>query len=157
MFLNAQNHFGTSLDCTVQQYTCMNVTCIPLLPLLAQTSTAWIATVFLCMCDTVSDSFCGGLARLLLPVTAYTWHTYAGFQYHSDGLSTEDKITLCIVESYLDLKVCNWCRPVRLQLEFHSSHLHSYGFLWELIYIFLSYQLDLRGILGAHILTPTTD
>lgn len=28
-----------------------------------------------------------------------------GFQYPSEELSAEDKITLCIIESYLDFKV----------------------------------------------------
>ena len=28
-----------------------------------------------------------------------------GFAHPSDGISTEDKITLCIVENYLDFKV----------------------------------------------------
>ena len=29
----------------------------------------------------------------------------AGFQYPSDDLSTEDKVTLCVVENYLEFKV----------------------------------------------------
>lgn len=32
-------------------------------------------------------------------------NSLAGFNYHSDELSTEDKITLYTVEGYLDLKV----------------------------------------------------
>lgn len=32
---------------------------------------------------------------------------FPGFQYYSDELSTEDKITLCIIEGYLDFKVKN--------------------------------------------------
>lgn len=31
---------------------------------------------------------------------------FVGFQYPSEELSMEDRITLCIIESYLDFKVC---------------------------------------------------
>lgn len=34
-----------------------------------------------------------------------SWFLYVGFNYHSDELSTEDKITLYTVEGYLDFKV----------------------------------------------------
>ena len=30
---------------------------------------------------------------------------FLGFSHPSDGINTEDKITLCIVENYLDFKV----------------------------------------------------
>ena len=32
-------------------------------------------------------------------------HTLTGFHYTVDELSTEDNITMCIIESYLDFKV----------------------------------------------------
>ena len=33
---------------------------------------------------------------------------FSGFQYMSDDLSEEDKITLCIIRNYLDFKVLLW-------------------------------------------------
>ena len=35
----------------------------------------------------------------------YMLITILGFSHPSDGINTEDKITLCIVENYLDFKV----------------------------------------------------
>lgn len=42
---------------------------------------------------------------LLSPPSLPLFHHTEGFQYSSDELSTEDKITICIIESYLDFKV----------------------------------------------------
>ena len=59
----------------------------------------------------------------------------AGFQYMSDGLSTEDKITLCIIRNYLDFKVyiytaislseCSYKCPEVLVLFMHKKGMNS--------------------------------
>ena len=53
---------------------------------------------------------------------------HAGFNYHSDELSTEDKITLYAVEGYLDFKVC-WLHVLKelsLSLSLSLSHTHTH-------------------------------
>ena len=48
---------------------------------------------------------------------------HAGFNYHSDELSTEDKITLYAVEGYLDFKV-SWLHVLK-ELSLSLSHTHT--------------------------------
>ncbi len=43
--------------------------------------------------------------KLLLNTCSYFACACVGFQYTMEGLPTEDRVTLCIVESYLDFKV----------------------------------------------------
>ncbi len=47
--------------------------------------------------------------KLLLNTCSYFACVCVGFQYTMEGLPTEDRVTLCIVESYLDFKVTTVC------------------------------------------------
>ena len=47
--------------------------------------------------------------KLLLNTCSYFACACVGFQYTMEGLPTEDRVTLCIVESYLDFKVTTVC------------------------------------------------
>ena len=65
-----------------------------------------LVCVILCVVYSLLEQLCKDMILLLLCII--------GFAHPSDGISTEDKITLCIVENYLDFKVkiYNTCTTV---------------------------------------------
>lgn len=59
---------------------------------------------------------------LLTSLGRFDPFTCIGFQYANDELSAEDKITVCIIENYLDFKVHSYSHYVCHELQGKSHY-----------------------------------